>query len=1610
MSSRAKRKSERLVEEEIYTQSKGTLTSSKKSKKGKEKKIVEKVQEESIYQFQPDKYDFQVKTDCPDIGDYISYFSYIERSFLDFFDALYQYENISYITLLYLQVGNEYTKYIDFYDVIVKKLNSDIKSYVTQFQTDLYSISFENRRADTYIERYKIFEGLVTSLIDSYQTNLSYFENIFKEILNNISSKTKINTAINELTTINQLKNCFKKLKDDLNNFNIGRLKSDETVYKNEVTTKIILLIDGIVNNFISDVTEISTQIQNNKKTLDLYFTSTEQINPTLIRKFLYKVLAFKLDSYHDFTGSRVGSELKKVDIIKGLGWEKVFDLIKDKTKIKVPDKMENNLFYWIIKHDYSYYRSEKDSIIPSIYVSTSIENFSDDIVEFRDTVINISVDAGETRIENFKNLLLFQNYVKDNISSDNICKLNLDKKRTELISDVPEDELEQEEEVDDDTIEYNDDIKMSLTLEKLIKKEGINFKIIFPQIFDANATTGSSVKFKGSTLTENIDDKTSEINFNIISSKCYMKYINTLQSFTYEIKQNPKLQNVPHNTNIVEFISEDKVYGDKFPIKKIIVLKDKLVIKQGIIKNLRYEIEGKELYENLFPSITKGSTKNKFFYSEKNKTLICNGTGPGVTELTKLYYHFKKEKKEDDISILNNIFLIKRAGDYSQIYYCGLENDMDDYVIKPKYIFSSNDRMSATFCYIDKVSFIGPFKDAGIFINFQKGLVLKGTYIQHKDYFPFFAKTTSPDISEYLRFILTIDRKSFNWYDSIFIKEYNNYINVITDEDIKKVYLNMFFKLDTIHDFIGSRVDKNVLPAGEVLKILFNDSNMSIPSNLENNLFYWLIIRQQNPIPGYNMILHKNTTNKPEIVFSSSIENFSDCISKIPSILSIDASEVRIDNFKNILVYEDLKSHRQDLNNVTKEIEGKLTNYLKSKDIGEFIINNIKTTEDTFNILNKILQDKVYNYDTIFDEPFDVSKIKYENTMDEDTTEEKIINDIVEEFSIHKNNYLISLQTLYQILNFIQLNQENAYYYLYSTLKLLINNINISIYINTITNLYQEKNIDDLNKIFIQFKTAVFDRKSRLNLLYEEQEKSKTYDDFIDEIVKNYSLSYEDKFHEVFNIIAEEKLTDRKSTNINYKIILPQLFDANATTGKRILIRDFTVANQIDYDGFFCDVRTKTEKKNVLDNSFYNDERVKNYMLTLNKIFSEFYNDIKSFPKCGENPSDLNIVKDKILKFKTKATELSEENNNIFLGFGILGNKLNGIDKIDFDNKPNQYIDYKTIINTLQDFIKAYNELESVNLEKLRKDVNKINDIFSKFIKSNIYNNIDKPEEHSLCNHEILDDKVSIYLSEYKFTKTQDIYAIYDVVNVYIKKLNYPIKRINIFNLNIIKTDEERFKNLSKILRKETSRLKDTASDINNHVLRQYLKSYVINKYEIGNPQNKNIDVLQDQYFPNIGSSNEKPFFYMANESTLYCTVGPGVKDLVHIYSSLQLKPFLYQPSYILPNIFTIKRAGDYLQIKYCQTNNSIFVSNDRMSGSFAYVENCNFIGPFKDAGVFIKNNSVYDSCKNCDITTKVKPYSCDDDVPITTNTPESGGEANMFSIITNMFNRIFK
>jgi len=321
---------------------------------------------------------------------------------------------------------------------------------------------------------------------------------------------------------------------------------------------------------------------------------------------------------------------------------------------------------------------------------------------------------------DNFNNSIikLFINYVQTNFNDvdKTKCEGKIDKKQfpKNIVKKIYE--------------------NMSLDLD-----ESKEFKIIAPQKFDANRTTG------GTWLKESIDnikflsccnkeskqeakDMDFDVDFNLEEYKDYCSF-DVLDDKCYFYSEG-KGSNVPGNDKKVDgitFIFE--INNANYPIQKIIVAAPKKI-----------------------ESFTSGKDKEKpiilldnFKYFENEKTLYCTNA-PGVTELIQLYqffqnpkYYDKKFKGPSYVSnvVLNNILTIKRAGDYSQIWFCKKFNGplslssssssssssidyecMTQDISSEKLFFMSNDRMSASFCLVEKVPFVCQIKTYGVYFN----------------------------------------------------------------------------------------------------------------------------------------------------------------------------------------------------------------------------------------------------------------------------------------------------------------------------------------------------------------------------------------------------------------------------------------------------------------------------------------------------------------------------------------------------------------------------------------------------------------------------------------------------------------------------------------------------------------------------------------------------------------------------------------------------------------------------------------------------------------------------------------------------------------------------
>ena len=265
---------------------------------------------------------------------------------------------------------------------------------------------------------------------------------------------------------------------------------------------------------------------------------------------------------------------------------------------------------------------------------------------------------------------------------------------------------------------------------------------------------------------------------------------------------------------------------------------------------------------------------------------------------------------------------------------------------------------MSASFCLIEKVNFIGPFVDSGIFLKFNNEIEIKDTEykiseckVTDKNCYVYNSITVSPDIRKYIKYILLneVTPQILNSYDYLFDIEYNS------EKNILKCYKNLAFKLDTIHDFKGSRSYK----IDELYSILWNTNNetkiknikdivQNIDSNLEKNFLFWILQRQRNNIK-YKIY---SLDNEPLITFSTSIENFSSCISGKENKIyfNIDASDERINNFKNIMISNSVLS-----NNINEIVENFKKKY---EDDEKKIIEYFNIYQKYFNkdFLNKLI------------------------------------------------------------------------------------------------------------------------------------------------------------------------------------------------------------------------------------------------------------------------------------------------------------------------------------------------------------------------------------------------------------------------------------------------------------------------------------------------------------------------------------------------------------------------------------------------------------------------------------------------------------------------------
>lgn len=1202
---------------------------------------------------------------------------------------------------------------------------------------------------------------------------------------------------------------------------------------------------------------------------------------------------------------------------------------------------MENALLYWLIKN-FKY----NDN---NLYTSSSIENFSNDLSE-QNVKLNIVIDAGEKRITNFKDLLLFQKYI------------NIKKKE------------------DEKNTNYYDKNEI---IQKMNKFDNLNCTVIFPQLFDANSTTGKSIKWRNVDLISmNFDIKDSYfIEFDIINDKCKMIY-NDDKSFDFFINNDNYL------LNQIKMIKTDDKFSDNGIIIDNIYMYNKQLIEREKQLEIRIEELKNEWIKNDKKNIDTNIKKTKEYkkrekiklykknldnFLKKNNNInysICLNSGPGVYLLSE-YYQNKTKNLSDNISYIinvyeniinsstdedydylikkvniikdgkkikkilsfdkkikntisekygisneyinnninifeniiingnkngyydfinniirnnikenlvkeikiindrisefqdyniynkrelyyilkllftnirrtlsnkttingtlsnyndnlaHNIFTIKRAGDYSQIYYCkyyGEENS--------DYIYCSNDRMSASFCYLNKVNFIGPFSDAGIFINFNNNIKIRYSEtsfnIDDKNYYPYMNVTKAPDISKYIKYIQlneisVFDNKIFNNLDKLLELE----IKKNKKENIIKSYKDLSFKIDTIHDFEGSRVKSKI---NNIIDILWDDINFDKNlikqlileviknDNFEKIYFYWLLKRQSNiNISKNNKLLHN-----PVITFTSSIENFANCIilnenKKI--FFNIDASNESIKNFKNIVISNlinidklkeyttEFKEDNKNLKNIyiqynkiyneifinkilddnnTKDIEKSNRNYI-IKCIYNIIMNHYeepelsqgKNKEDIKgyfdNFLNIFIIDKDENanmyINRIINNYINKYNFKEKGIIDILTREKNIdLSKKKKKKYENKEDIKVNINLINEILNkLIQLPVYSNFIINIVSLIKLINNdiINFNIYdIENITKL-----IEPLRDNIIQLINKPISKSKNIkNIIsnniysYIENEFNSYYNEVVS--VDFINLSYNNLYNKLFLQYVHNTLSS-ENNNIQFKITPPQLIDANATTGISIKLKNINILSKTDNDSKPC---------NYLLFNFLNF--IKNNKIEYNKtflikefirIFNIYY---KSFNKIY---NDINITVNDIINKLNKY-----ETNDILVSINKIKNTL--IDNINesktifYNTEEMKIKEKKRKEKEKEKNIKNSNEIYNIFYES----VNTLNDfvlIYKEYIYEIIYyikNNYNINLDINYIKNKLIDLKL--------YSSNEKIYNVNKLLELY-KKLLHIIK-----------------------------------------------------------------------------------------------------------------------------------------------------------------------------------------------------------------------------------------
>ena len=407
--------------------------------------------------------------------------------------------------------------------------------------------------------------------------------------------------------------------------------------------------------------------------------------------------------------------------------------------------------------------------------------------------------------------------------------------------------------------------------------------------------------------------------------------------------------------------------------------------------------------------------------------------------------------------------------------------------------------------------------------------------------------------------------------------------------------------------------------------------SSIKTPLKLENNFFYWVVNKLTNIKKIFGI-----DDSKLNVTYTTSIENYVDCMKNEKTFVTIDATESRIRNLKNYLLFINVINNNnlvESINNIYdyQSIEKKIYNNIISK-YNETIddLKKLKSPNSDNNTINESI-DNIIKYIIFLYSEYDdyityeqqknifilILRYMYYNNNNLKTKFEKLSklkNKILEIYNIDKKNkidiklcdmidkkteetYFLSIKNNCDIIKNIFdyenifCNEQQTKLYICDIFKKILNNANI---LNDITNMNIDKYMNEN-----EFKKLL---------------ESTFYNTFI-QLETNYSINIEEDI--------KQTLIDEFSYNIGnltLKVISPQLFDANATTGNRITAKNIDIYSKLDNKGYYCNINEfeSDNIKLILNNyiSYIVDiNNNRNKLISLmNKIYIKINLDINEY------------------------------------------------------------------------------------------------------------------------------------------------------------------------------------------------------------------------------------------------------------------------------------------------------------------------------------------------------------------------------------------------------------